>query len=217
MKICKRQQQHRPQPPHQLLEEKHEDDKKMKEEMANLRKQMKKLAPKDEDKDSSGSGGGLVLASSKSEFNAETVNAAASQAVRPVQRQVMRLEHELQELTAFIASQSDPVLKDRVEDLNTAAVPVMKKHDDVLGWQERFMAVRRGGILYGRSYKDVMSLADSTPHHTAHHRHVINLAGCSAAKCLEETDKHHYALLLTTGEVGVCCDAAAAAKLCDMH
>ena len=78
------------------------------------------------------------------------------------------------------------------------------------------MAVRRGAILYGRSYKDVMSLADSTVHQTADHHHVINLAGCSVAKCPEETDRDHYALVLTTSEVGVCCDAADAAKLCDM-
>jgi hypothetical protein len=181
-----------------------ERDKKREEEMGVLRKQMKKLASKDEDKDSSGSGGGLVLASSKSEVSAEAVNTAASQAVRPVQRQVVRLEHEVQELTAFIASHTDPVLKDRLEDLNTAAVPVMKKHNDVTGWQERYMAVRRGVMLYARSYKDVMSLAGSAVRQAADQNHVMDLAGCSVAKCPEETDKDHYALMLTTSEASAC-------------
>jgi chaperonin GroEL (HSP60 family) len=55
-----------------------------------LRKQVQKLAPQDKEKDEAGSGGGLVLASSKSEVNADTVNTAAVQAVRPVQQQVVR-------------------------------------------------------------------------------------------------------------------------------
>ena len=54
---------------------------------------IEKLVPQDKDNDTAGSGGGLVLASSKGEVNAETVNAAAAQAVRPVQQQVVRVEH----------------------------------------------------------------------------------------------------------------------------
>ena len=119
-----------------------ERDKKREEELAALRKQVKKMAQKDQDHDSSGSGGGLVLASSKSEVNAETVKTAAAHAVRPLQQQQIRTQQQVAELSAFIASHGDPVLKDRLEDLNTAAVPVMKKHDGVTGWQERYIAVQ---------------------------------------------------------------------------
>ena len=125
------------------LEEQKERDKMREEEVAALRKQVKMMAQKDQDHDSSGSGGGLVLASSKSEVNAETVKTAAAHAVRPLQQQQIRTQQQVEELSAFIASHGDPVLKDRLEDLNTAAVPVMKKHDGVMGWQERYIAVQR--------------------------------------------------------------------------
>lgn len=65
------------------------------------------------------------------------------------------------------------------------------------------MAVRRGAIIYGHSIKDVMTLAASPALQSADEGHVINLAGCSVAKCLEETDKDHYALLLTTCKASV--------------
>jgi len=71
----------------------------------------------------------------QSEVNVETVNAAASQAVHPLQQQQqIRMEQQMQQLTVFIASHSDPVLKSHLEDLNNDAVCVMKKHDDILGW-----------------------------------------------------------------------------------
>jgi hypothetical protein len=192
-----------------LLEETQERDKK---EMANLRQKLKMLETKDQDKDSSG--GGLVLASSKSEVNAETANTAATQTVRHLQQQQNRTQQQVEELTAFFASHlphNDPVLKVCLKDLNAAVVRVMKKHDDIMGWQERYMAVRKGAILYGRSRDDVLSLADSTVQQTADQHYVINLAGCSVAECLKEDDKDHYALLLTTSEVSVCCDTAARA------
>ena len=65
------------------------------------------------------------------------------------------------------------------------------------------MAVRRGAIIYGHSYPDVMTLAASPALQSADEGHVINLAGCSVAKCPEKTDKDHYALLLTTCKASV--------------
>ena len=65
------------------------------------------------------------------------------------------------------------------------------------------MAVRRGAIIYGHSIKDVMTLAASPALQSADEGHVINLAGCSVAKCPEKTDKDHYALLLTTCKASV--------------
>ena len=184
--------------------EREEREKKREQELAALRKQMQKLVPQDKDTDATGSGGGLVLASTKSEVNVETVNTAAAQAVRPVQQQVVRMEHQVQELTAFIMSHSDPVLKSHLEDLNNAAVPVMKKHDGVLGWQDRYMAVRRGTLFYADTYKAVKSLADSRAH-SAGEEHVIDVAGCSVTKCPEETDKAHFAFVVATSQVKSIC------------
>ena len=191
----------------ELEEQKERDilrEQKREQELAAMRKQMQKLSAQDKDNDASGSGGGLVLASSKSEVNAETVNTAAAQAVRPVQQQVVRMEHQVQELTAFIMSHSDPVLKSHLEDLNNAAVPVMKKHDGVLGWQDRYMAVRRGTLFYADTYKAVKSLADSRAH-SAGEEHVIDVAGCSVTKCPEETDKAHFAFVVATSQVNSIC------------
>ena len=165
---------------------------------------IEKLVPQDKDNDAAGSGGGLVLASSKSEVNAETVNAAAAQAVRPVQQQVVRVEHQLQELAGFIMSHSDPVLKSHLEDLNNEAVAVMKKHDDVLGWQVRYMAVRRGTLFYGNTYKAVEMLSDGSTKTSTDH-HVIDLRGCSVRKCQKESDPSHFAFVLTTAQVNSGC------------
>ena len=169
---------------------------------------IEKLVPQDKDNDSAGSGGGLVLASSTSEVNAETVNAAAAQAVRPVQQQVVRVEHRIDELSAlmtgFIMSHSDPVLKSHLEDLNNEAVAVMKKHDGVLGWQVRYMAVRRGTLFYGNTYKAVEMLSDGSTKTSTDH-HVIDLRGCSVRKCQKESDPSHFAFALTTAQVNSGC------------
>jgi hypothetical protein len=189
------------------LQEQKEREQKREQELAAMRKQMQKLSAQDKDNDASGSGGGLVLASSKSEVSAETVNTAAAQAVRPVQQQVVRMEHQVQEqreLLAYIMSHSDPVLKSHLEDLNNAAVPVMKKHDGVLGWQDRYMAVRRGTLFYADTYKAVKSLADSRAH-SAGDEHVIDVAGCSVTKGPEETDKAHFAFVVATSQVNSIC------------
>jgi hypothetical protein len=177
--------------------------KKLDQQSARLKK-IEKLVPQDKDNDAAGSGGGLVLASSKSEVNAETVNAAAAQAVRPVQQQVVRVEHQLQELTGFIMSHSDPVLKSHLEDLNNEAVAVMKKHDDVLGWQARYMAVRRGTLFYDSTYKAVEMLSDGATNSSTDH-HVIDLRGCSVRKCQKESDPSHFAFVLTTAQVNSGC------------
>ena len=180
-----------------------EQNKAMKEQnkaVKLLKTKVEKLAPADEDHDEPGCGGELVLAAKRSEVTAETANAAAAQAVRPVQQQVLRVEHQLQELTGFIMSHSDPVLSSHLEDLNNSAVPVSKKHADVVGWQDRYMAVRRGTLFYAGTYKAVKSLADSRAH-SAGDQHVIDLAGCSVTKCPEETDKAHFAFLMTTPQV----------------
>ena len=84
--------------------------------------------------------------------------------------------------------------------MNNAAVPVSKKHDDVVGRQDRYMAVRRGTLFYAGTYKAVNSLADSRAH-SAGDQHVIDLAGCSVTRCPEETDKAHFAFLVTTPQV----------------
>ena len=130
------------------------------------------------------------------------MNSAAAQAVRPVQQQVVRMEHQVQELTAYIMSHSDPVLKSHLEDLNSEAVSVMKKHDDVVGWQDRYMAVRRGALFYADTYKAVVSLAESRAHCQGD-EHAIDLAGCSVRKSPEECDKSHFAFRLTTPQVNM--------------
>jgi hypothetical protein len=143
--------------------------------------------------------------------NAETVNTAAAQAVRPVQQQVVRVQHQLQEMTDimtdFIASHSDPVLKSYLEDLNDAAVGVMKKHDDVLGWQVRYMAVRRGTLFYGDTFKAAKALADSKSPPSSTDRHVVSLRGCSVKRSPEESDPSHMAFVLTTTQVNAACVA----------
>jgi hypothetical protein len=169
-------------------------------------KKIEKLVPQDKDNDATGSGGGLIQASSKSEVNAETFNTAAAQAVRPVQQQVVRVEHQLQNLTGFIMSHSDPVLKSHLEDLNNEAVAVMKKHDDVLGWQVRYMAVRRGTLFYGSTYEAVKTLSDGAKNFSTDY-HVLNLTGCSVRKCPGKTDPSHFAFVLTTAQVNSACVA----------
>jgi hypothetical protein len=169
-----------------------------------LRKQMQKLVPQDKDNDVTGSGEGLVLASSKSEVNAETVNTAAAQAVRPVQQQQVRMEHQLQELTDimtnFIASHSDPVLNSCINKLTKFAIPVMKKHGDITGWQQRFVAVRGRWLCYSRSYDSAVQLAllaNSLRHHDASDEHIINLAGCSTCEAPQHDDSDHCAFTIT--------------------
>ena len=103
-------------------------------------------------------------------------------------------------MTGFIMSHSDPVLKSHLEDLNNEAVAVMKKHDGVLGWQVRYMAVRRGTLFYGSTYKAVEMLSDGATNPSTDH-HVINLRGCSVRKCQKESDPSHFAFVLTTAQV----------------
>jgi hypothetical protein len=174
-------------------------------EMKALKKDVKKLVPLDKDDHAAGSGGGLVLASSNREVNAETVSTAAAQAVRPVQQQVVRMEHRVDELAALIASHGDPVLKSHLEDLNNEAVPVMKKRDGVLGWQVRYMAVRRRTLFYGNSYEAVMEVIADCPPLPSTDRHVISLEGCHFRKCQKESDPSHFAFVLTTAEVNAGC------------
>ena len=162
-----------------------------------MRKQMQKLSAQDKDSDASGSGGGLVLASSKSQLNAETLNTAAAQAVRPVQQLVVRMEHQVQELTAFIMSHSDPVLKSCISKLTNFALPLMKKHDNITGWQQRFVAVRGRWLCYGRSYDAAVQLANSLSHHDASDEHIVNLVGCSACEAPQHDDSDHVAFMLT--------------------
>ena len=125
-----------------------------------------------------------------------------------MQQQVVRVEHRIDELSAlmtgFIMSHSDPVLKSHLEDLNNEAVAVMKKHDDVLGWQVRYMAVRRGTLFYGSTYKAVEMLSDGATNSSTDH-HVINLRGCSVRKCQKESDPSHFAFVLTTAQVNSGC------------
>jgi hypothetical protein len=186
------------------LEEQKEREKKREQELAAMRKQMQKLSAQDKDKDASGSGGGLVLASSKSEVNADAVNTAAAQAVRPVQQQVVRMQHHVQELTAFITSHSDPVLKSHLENLNNAAVPVMKKHRDILGnrWHDRFIAVRNATLFYADTPAAATKLAASHSRAPGD-EHVIELKGCRVEDCAMETDGSHWAFKLHTPQVMV--------------
>jgi hypothetical protein len=190
-----------------------EDLSKQVEELKALNKQLgtrlnkiEKLVPQDKDNDAAGSGGGLILASSKTEVNAETANAAAAQAVRPVQQQLVRAEHRIDELSTFIESKSDRVLKSHLEDLNNEAVAVMKKNDNVRGWQVRYMAVRRGTLFYGSTYEavDMLSSSDGASNSSTD-RHIINLRGCSVRKCQKESDPSHFAFVLTTAQVNRGC------------
>jgi hypothetical protein len=185
------------------LEEQKVREQKREEELTALRKQVQQMIPRDKGIDAFGSGGGLVLASRMSAVTEKTLNAAATQAMRPVQRQIIRVEQQVQELTAFIISHSDPVLKAHLEDLTDAAAPVMKR-DGLLGWQDRYLAVRNGTLIYGNTFKAVKILtkiiADSHVLPQLDH-HVINLKGCSVTKCPEATDRTHFAFELATPEV----------------
>jgi hypothetical protein len=192
-------------PPHDIasngeLEELRKKLEKQNKEMKTLKAKVENLALQNQDCDVTGRGGGLVLASCKSEVNEQTVNAAAAQAIRPVQQQVVWVQHRMDELAAFIMSHDDPVLKSHLEDLNNAAVPVMKKRDDVLGWQDRYVAVRRGTLFYGNTYKAVKAISDG-PVLSLTDNHTIGLCGCRVHKCPEETDKSHFAFVLTTTQV----------------
>jgi hypothetical protein len=183
----------------QAQTEQEEREKKREQELAAMRKQIQKLAPQDKDKDEAGGGGGLVLASSKSEANADTVKAAAALAARPLEQQQLRLQRQVQELTDFIASHGDPLLKSHLEDLNDAAVGVMKKH--VMGWQVRYMAVRRGTLFYGDTFKAAKVLADGQSPPSSTDRHVVSLRGCRVKRSPEESDPSHMAFVLTTAQV----------------
>jgi len=143
-----------------------------------------------------------VLASSKSEVNAETVNTAAVQAVRPVQQQVVRMEHRVDELASYIESHADPVLKSHLENLNNAAVPVMKKHRDILGnrWRNRSMAVRNATLFYADTPAAAANLAASHSRAPVD-EHVIELKGCRVEDCAMETDGSHWAFKLHTPQV----------------
>jgi hypothetical protein len=118
------------------------------------------------------------------------------------------MEQQVQELTAFIMSHSDPVLKSHLEDFNSEAVSVMKKHDDVVGWQDRYMAVRRGTLFYAGTYKDALSLVQSRAA-AAGDEHVIDLRGCSVTKCQAESDKAHFAFRLMAPQVTASADKCA--------
>ncbi len=114
-------------------------------------------------------------------------------------------------LTAFVTSQTDPLLKSHLEDINQEAVPVMKKLDGAGGWEDGYMAARSGSLIYGSSYQGVKSLADSMLQPSTHGAvsgcdHLrIDLAGCCVRKCSAETDKAHYAFELVSSEVGGTC------------
>jgi hypothetical protein len=120
---------------------------------------------------------------------------------RPPDRLRIPSEHQQQQLITFIASCADPVLKSHLEDLNYEAVPVMRKLDAALGWQDLYMAVRLGTLFYGNSYQAVKTLTGACAELPSDYR-PIELAGCSVAKCVAQTDKAHFALTLTTAQVG---------------
>ncbi len=58
----------------------------------------------------------------------------------------------------------------------------------------------RGVLFYDGKYKVVKNIADSRTH-SAGDEHVIELAGCSVTKCPQQTDKAHFAFLVTTPQV----------------
>jgi hypothetical protein len=87
---------------HMQLEEQKEREKKMQEEIANLHKQLKKLAPKDDDNALPGSGGGLVLASRE-------IEDMGAQTVQHFEKQLAQLQVQVQDLTnAVVASHALP-------------------------------------------------------------------------------------------------------------
>jgi hypothetical protein len=99
------------------------------------------------------------------------------------------------------------VLKSHLEDVNREAVPAMMMPSGSGGWQDGYMAVRSGSLIFASAYKTVKRVADalaplptddvpSDPDHQ-----VIDLTGCSVAKRPAETDKAHFAFALTTPEV----------------
>ena len=57
-----------------------------------------------------------------------------------------------------------------------------------------------GVLFYDGTYKVVKNIADSRTHSPGD-EHVIELAGCSVTKCPQQTDKAHFAFLVTTPQV----------------
>ena len=78
----------------------------------------------------------------------------------------------------------------------------MKKHRELFinSWHERHMAVRGGTLFYANTPGDVLKLAASSSHKPSD-PHVIELKGCKAEECPEETDGAHWAFTLITSEV----------------
>jgi hypothetical protein len=168
---------------------------KLEKEVKLLKKKLEKLTPPDKDNDPIGSGGGLVLDSIKGPENAETVIAA----MRSVQQLVIRMEHQVQDLTAHVISQpvSDPVLNSHISKLTNHAIPVMKHHS-MFGWQEHFLAVRGRWLCYDRSYPTAVQLAESLPHHNASDPRIIDLVDCSACEEPQACDYDRCAFKLTS-------------------
>ncbi len=126
---------------------------------------------------------------------------------RPKQRarELTSRPHAL--LTAFISSQSDPVLKSHLEDIICEAVPVMKHVDGLQGWQDGYMAARGGSLFFADTYKAVKRISDSEVQSATddvlggHGCMCLDLMGCSVRKSPAETDKAHFAFVLATSEV----------------
>jgi hypothetical protein len=162
-------------------------------------KTIEKMVPQVQEKYSSDNSGGLVLVPTKVEANSD-VNSAPLQAIRPLQQQVVRIEHRVDEIAACITSLTDPVFQSHLEDLSTNAIPVMKKRGAGVGWQDCWMAVRGATLFYAKTYKTVMSLVDSVAD-VASDKHAICLVGCAVTKAQEESDKTHFAFRLVTPQV----------------
>jgi hypothetical protein len=112
------------------------------------------------------------------------------------------MEHRFDELASYIESHADPVLKAHLEGLNDEAVPVMKKHRDLLGnrWHDRFMAVRNTTLFYADTPAAATNLAASRSR-APRDEHVIELKGCRVENCAMETDGSHWAFKLHTPQV----------------
>ncbi len=178
----------------------HDEVEELRKEVGQQRARLKKMEERvNKGNDVPGSGGGLVQALRKIDVNPQTVNEAAERAMRPFQQQLVRVEHQVQELTAHIILQpvSDPVLVSCINKLTNSAISVMKKHDDITGWQQRFVAVRGRWLCYGRSYDAAVQLANSLPHHDASDQHIIDLIDCSACEAPRHDDYDHCAFTLT--------------------
>ena len=137
--------------------------------------------------------------SSSSEFPSTTCPSPST--AQPHQRKHITTQHDAQEVASFIQSHTDAVLRSHLEDLLYEAVPVMKKSDDVHGWHDQYMAVRMGSLICGSTFQAVKKLAD----HAADDSQSMQLSGCSVVKCQAETDKAHFAFVLTTAEVHAAC------------